>query len=79
MLLTQVRNSFTCFIAPQHPRNPMINKIEPTMIKTIAIISRYDKPFSRSGSLINKTKKYDFTHHFQSNLLALSGKNSFNF
>jgi len=49
-IITQVRNSFTCFIAPQQPRNPMINRIDPNIITTMAIISRYDNPFSISGS-----------------------------
>jgi hypothetical protein len=48
--LTIAKNTFTCFIAPQHPRNPIITRTEPRTRTTIARTSRYDKPVSTAGS-----------------------------
>jgi hypothetical protein len=49
-LLTMVKNTFTCFIAPQNPRNPIMTRIEPRTTTQITGILRDDKFVSTPGS-----------------------------
>jgi hypothetical protein len=48
--LTIAKNTFTCFIAPQHPRNPIITRIQPRTITQITGTLRDDKSVLTAGS-----------------------------